>query len=96
MSWIKLMAIFLLLKDSFYLFFILIGSVCSKRILRYYWNKYEVFNTPISIFNLCVNWLYYKKHKYNISYELINVLIFCIIWPLITITSIVLNIILLL
>ena len=56
------MAVFLLCKDGFCLFFILIGSVCSKRILKYYWNKYKVFNTPMNVFNLCVNWyILYKR-----------------------------------
>ena len=95
MNWTKLMAVFLLFKDGFYLFFILIGSAFSKRIFKYYWNKYKVFNTPESIFNLCVNWLYYKKNKYNISYEDINVIIFCIIWPIITVTSLMFNVLML-
>lgn len=94
MNWTKLITIFLLFKDGFCLFFILISSVFSKRIFKYYWNKYKVFNTPESVFNLCVNWLYCKKDKYNIDYEHINTIIFCVIWPLITIISILLNIIL--
>lgn len=94
MNWTKLMAVFLLCKDGFCLLFILIGSICSKRILKYYWNKYKVFNTPMNVFNLCVNWLYHTKDKYNIDYETINTIIFCIIWPLITIISLILNIIL--
>lgn len=93
MNWTKLMAVFLLFKDGFCLFFILLGSICSKRILRYYWNKYKVFNTPMNVFNLCVNWLYYKKDKYDMNYESINVIIFCVIWPLITLISIVLNLV---
>ena len=87
------MAAFLLFKDGFHLFFILLGSICSRRILKYYWNKYKVFNTPMNAFNLCVNWLYYKKDKYDMNYESINVIIFCVIWPLITLTSIVLNLV---
>ena len=67
MNWTKLMAVFLLFKDGFYLFFILLGSICSRRILKYYWNKYKVFNTPMNAFNLCVNWLYYKKDKYDMN-----------------------------
>ena len=38
--------------------------------------------------------IYYTKDKYNIDYEAINTIIFCIIWPLITIISLLLNIIL--
>ena len=92
MNWTKLMEVFLLLKDGFCLFFILLGSIFSKRIFKYYWGKYKVFNTPESIFNLCVNWLHYKKNKYGMSYESINVMIFCIIWPIITVTSLMLNV----
>lgn len=93
MNWTKLMVVFQLFKDGFCLFFILLGSICSRRILKYYWNKYKVFNTPMNVFNLCVNWLYYKKDKYDMNYESINVIIFCVIWPLITLTSIVLNLV---
>lgn len=93
MSWTKLMAVCLLFKDGFCLFFILLSSALSKQALKYYWDKYKVFNTPINVFNLCVNWLYYTKNKYNLSYELINVILFCVIWPLITITSIILNLV---
>ena len=93
MNWTKLMAVFLLCKDGFCLFFILIGSICSKRILKYYWNKYKVFNTPMNVFNLCVNWLYYKKDKYDMNYESINVILFCVIWPLIMLTSFVFNLV---
>ena len=93
MNWTKLIAVFLLCKDGFCLFFILIGSICSKRILKYYWNKYKVFNTPMNVFNLCVNWLYYKKDKYDMNYESINVILFCVIWPLIMLTSFVFNLV---
>ena len=47
-----------------------------------------------NIFNLCVQWLLYNGQRLNLSYERINILIFCIIWPMITITSIALNIVL--
>lgn len=93
MNWTKLMAAFLLFKDGFCLFFILLGSMCSRRILKYYWNKYKVFNTPMNVFNLCINWLYYKKDKYDMNYESINVILFCVIWPLITLTSFVFNLV---
>lgn len=93
MNWTKLMAVFQLFKDGFCLFFILLGSMCSRRILKYYWNKYKVFNTPMNVFNLCVNWLYYKKDKYDMNYESINVILFCVIWPLIMLTSFVFNLV---
>lgn len=93
MNWTKLMVVFQLFKDGFCLFFILLGSMCSRRILKYYWNKYKVFNTPMNIFNLCVNWLYYKKDKYDMNYESINVILFCVIWPLIMLISFVFNLV---
>lgn len=93
MNWTKLTVVFQLFKDGFCLFFILLGSMCSRRILKYYWNKYKVFNTPMNIFNLCVNWLYYKKDKYDMNYESINVILFCVIWPLIMLTSFVFNLV---
>lgn len=86
------MVVFLLLKDGFCLFFILLGAALSKKIFKYYWNKYKVYNTPPSIFNLCVNWLLYKGNKYNMTYQSINIVIFCIIWPLITIISLMFNV----
>lgn len=85
-----------LLKDGIQLFFILFLSVFSKRIFNYYWNKYEVEPLEHTYFNLYVNWLLYKGKKYNMSYEQINILIFCIVWPLITILSLLLNVILIL
>lgn len=93
MNWTKLMVVFQLFKDGFCLFFILLGSMCSRRILKYYWNKYKVFNTPMNVFNLCVNWLYYKKDKYDMNYESINVILFCVIWPLIMLPSFVFNLV---
>lgn len=87
--------IFYILFNSLYLFFILILSFCSKKVFNYYWNKYYMRSLPPSIFNLCVQWLLYIGDKVNMTYEQINVLIFCIIWPIITILSITLNVILL-
>lgn len=46
-----------------------------------------------TIFNLCVQWLLYVGAKVNMSYTQINVLIFCLMWPLLTISSIILNLI---
>lgn len=39
-----------------------------------------------SIFNLCVDVLYYLANIFNCSYETINVIIFCFAWPLLTIS----------
>jgi len=89
------MKILLIVKDGICLFLILFLSLCSKKIFNYYWNKYEIKPLSHTYFNLCVNWLLYKGKKYNMSYEQINVLIFCFIWPIITIVSILLNILLL-
>lgn len=90
----KLLLPCLLFKDGLVLFFILLGSAVSKRIFRRSWEKYNVMNIPPTVFNLCVNWLLYKGNKYGISYEKINVLIFCIMWPMITVVSLILNVLL--
>lgn len=91
----NLKKIFYLLINSVYLFFILVISFFSSKVFNYYWNKY--YNRPLekNIFNLCVQWLLYIGNKVGLDYYEINVLIFCIIWPIITIISIILNIILL-
>lgn len=84
-----------LVVNSIQLFFLLILSVFSKKFFDYAWKKYYTTNLPKSVFNLCVQWLLYTGRQLNLSYEKINVLIFCVIWPVITISSIVLNIVLL-
>jgi len=94
MKMTKIIQIILLIKDGVYLFFVLLFSLLSKKAFNYYWNKYEIEPLKHTYFNLCVNWLLYKGKKYNMSYEQINVLIFCFIWPLITIISILINILL--
>ena len=86
--------IYLIIK-GIYLFFLLPLCMCSKHIFDKAWNKYYTELLPKNIFNLCVPWLLYTGNKLNMTYEEINVLIFCIIWPIITIFSIILNIILL-
>jgi hypothetical protein len=35
-----------------------------------------------NIFNLCAQWLLYHGDKLGVSYKEINILIFCIIWPI--------------
>lgn len=87
--------IFYILFNGVFLFFILLLSFCSGKIFSYFWKKYYVRPLPENIFNLCVQWLLYTGNKVGMSYEEINVLIFCIIWPVITLFSITLNIILL-
>ena len=91
----NLKKIFYLLINGVYLFFILAISFFSSKVFNYYWNKY--YNRPLekNIFNLCVQWLLYIGDKVGLDYYEINVLIFCIIWPIITIISIIFNIILL-
>lgn len=84
-----------LISKGIYLFFLLPLCMCSKHIFDKAWNKYYVQSLPKNIFNLCVQWLLHTGNKLNMTYEKINILIFCIIWPIITIFSIILNIILL-
>lgn len=86
--------IFYILYKGLELFFILPLCVCSKQIFNKVWNKYYMKSLNKNIFNLCVQWLLYVGNKVGLSYTQINVLIFCIIWPVITIISIILNIIL--
>ena len=47
------------------------------------------------LFSLCVNFLLLVGKRVRMSYNEINIWIFCIIWPIITILSIALNIVLL-
>lgn len=77
------------------LFFILPFALSSKRVFDVCWNKYYVRPFDKNIFNLCVQWLLYQGQQLGFSYEDINVKIFCIIWPIITLTSLFLNAILL-
>lgn len=42
-----------------------------------------------SIFNTCVDLLYLLANLLNCTYETINVIIFCFIWPAITILLII-------
>lgn len=77
------------------LFPLLMGSLLSKKIFTYVWDKYYTIDLPKTPFNLCVQWLLYVGNKLNLSYQQVNVLIFCIIWPTITLVSVALNIVLL-
>ncbi len=88
------MMIFRLLFNGLKLFFILPLCMISKKAFKYFWNKYYTIDLEPNIFNLCVQWLEYNGKKLGIDYMTINVLIFCIIWPIITISSLILNIIL--
>lgn len=80
---------------SLELFFLLPVAMCMNTVFDKAWKRYYMQPLEKNIFNLCVQWLLFVGDKVNLSYTQINVLIFCISWPLITITSIVLNIILL-
>ena len=76
------------------LFFLLPLCMYSKYFFDRVWNAYYTKPLPKNMFNLCVQWLLYVGNKIELDYYTINVLIFCIIWPTITIVSIVLNVIL--
>lgn len=75
----------LLIIEGIKLFFILPLSVCSKKLFTHFWNKYHTIDMPKTLFNLCVQWLMHTGKRFDMSYEEINVLIFCFIWPVITI-----------
>ena len=47
------------------------------------------------LFSLCVNFLLLVGKRVRMSYNEINIWIFCIIWPILTLISIALNIVLL-
>lgn len=82
----------LLLIRGLQLFFILPICACSQKAFMHFWNKYYTHTLQPNLFNLCVQWLLYTGKRMNLSYERINILIFCIIWPAITILSVCLNI----
>ena len=84
----------LLLFKGAQLFFILPLCACFQKAFRHYWKKYYMQPLTPNIFNLCVQWLLYNGQRLNLSYERINVLIFCVVWPVITIVSVVANIVL--
>lgn len=85
-----------LFERSVELFFLLPLAACSRKVFDWAWRRYYMQRLDKTIFNLCVQWLLYVGDKVNLSYTQINVLIFCLIWPMITISSIILNFILLL
>ena len=76
------------------LFFLLPLCMCSKSYFNRMWNAYYMKPLPKNMFNLCVQWLLYTGNKVGLDYYKINILIFCIIWPIITLISIALNVIL--
>ncbi len=84
-----------LLWQGLRLFFILPLAMCSHKVFDACWHKYYTEPMSKNVFNLCVQWLLYYGNRYGYSYERINVYIFCVIWPLITIVSVVANIVLL-
>lgn len=89
----RLLVLPYLLLQGFLLFFMLPISMISKRAFNYFWRKYYMQpNLEPTIFNLCVQWLLYYGKKTGLDYCSINVLIFCVIWPIITVLSIVLNV----
>lgn len=77
------------------LLFLLPGAAVSKTVFDRAWRKYYVRPLEKNLFNLCVEWLLFVSGKVGLTYAELNVIIFCIVWPLITIASLVLNIALL-
>lgn len=66
-----------------------------KKVFEACWAKYYIQPMPKSVFNLCVQWLLFHGRRLRLSYEDINVMIFCIVWPVVTILSLLLNAVLL-
>lgn len=83
------------LAKSIELFFLLPLAACSGKVFDWAWRRYYMQDLDKNIFNLCVQWLLHVGSRVGLSYTQINVLIFCVIWPVITILSIILNIVLL-
>jgi hypothetical protein len=81
-----------LLYKGLELFFLLPACMLSKRVFDKMWNRYYMQPLKKNMFNICVQWLLYCCDKVGMSYAQVNVLIFCIIWPLITVASILLNV----
>ena len=87
-------SIIYLLYKGLELLFLLPLCMCFNNIFNKTWDYYYTTPLPKNMFNLCVQWLLYCGEKINMSYTQINVLIFCVIWPIIMVVSILLNIIL--
>ena len=83
-----------ILAEGVKLFFILPVALISKRVFEQCWNRYYVQPLNKSICNLCVQWLLCQGQRLGLGYERINVIIFCIVWPVITFVSLLLNVIL--
>ena len=83
---------------------VLVLCFVSKKKRIKYWHKFnrDLHTYPAlpdnkidQLFSLCVNFLLLVAKRVGMTYNEINIWIFCIIWPIITILSIALNIILL-
>ena len=83
-----------ILIEGIKLFFILPFALTSKKVFERCWNRYYAKPLGKNIFNLCVQWLLYQGKRLGLGYERINVIIFCIVWPVITLASFLLNVIL--
>ena len=83
-----------ILFEGVKLFFVLPFALISKRVFEQCWNRYYVQPLSKSIFNLCVQWLLCQGRRLGLGYERINVIIFCIVWAIITLASLLFNVIL--
>lgn len=79
---------------------ILLIALINKKQRIKFWYRFNRTNSTIpntkidQLFTLCVNFLLILAAHLNMTYNEINIWIFCIIWPIITTTSIILNILL--
>jgi hypothetical protein len=76
---------------------ILLGAMTIKKVRLYFWNyfnRYYNLTLPLNktdqIFGLCVNYLMMIGEKTNMTYNEVNVYIFCLIWPIITLVALIL------
>lgn len=82
---------------------ILLLSLCNKSCRIKVWyqlNDYTINyeklpnNKIDQLFTLCVNFLLIVAERLNMTYNEVNIWIFCIIWPIITILSLITNVLL--
>ena len=83
---------------------VLVLCLVSRKQRIKYWYAFNVRtktypslpdNKIDQLFSLCVNFLLLVGKRVGMSYNEINIWIFCIIWPVLTLISIALNIVLL-
>lgn len=77
---------------------ILLAALTIKKIRLYFWHYFNRYTNVYSIlpldktdqmFELCVNYLMIIGEKTNMTYNQINIYIFCFLWPIITLLALI-------